>query len=54
MNAAIDAMNLAKEAMGMIPAKAAFGTASVLLTMIRVGFLSSYINRLLADVHRTP
>jgi len=39
LNAAIDAMNLAKEASGITPAKAAFGSAAVLLTMIKVCFL---------------
>ena len=39
LNAAIDAMNIAKDVLGMTPAKAAFGTVSVILTMIRVGFL---------------
>jgi len=35
----IDALNRAKEATSIIPAKAAFTSASVLLTMVRVGFL---------------
>ena len=39
LNAAIDALNLSKETMSITPAKAAFGSASVLLTTIRVGFL---------------
>ena len=39
LNAAIDAMNIAKDVLGMTPAKAAFGSVSVILTMIRVGFL---------------
>ena len=37
LNAAIDAMNIAKDVLGMTPAKAAFGTVSVILNMIRVG-----------------
>lgn len=36
LNAAIEAVNLAKELSGMTPAKAVFGSVSVLLTMIRV------------------
>ena len=36
LDVAIEAMNLAKEAMGVTPAKAVFGTVSILLTMIRV------------------
>ena len=39
LNVAIEAMNLTKEASSMTPAKAVFGTVSVLLTMIRVRFL---------------
>ena len=39
LNAAIDAVNLAKEASSITPAKAAFGAAGVLLTMIKVRFL---------------
>ena len=39
MNAAIEAMNLAKEASSITPAKAAFGGAAVLLTMIKVCLL---------------
>ena len=40
LNMAIDAMNTAKDALNMTPAKAAFGSVGVILTMIRVGFLS--------------
>ena len=36
LNGAIEAMNLAKEISGITPAKAVFGTVSVILTMIRV------------------
>ena len=39
LNAAIEAMNLAKEVSSGTPAKAVFGTVSVILTMIRVRFL---------------
>jgi hypothetical protein len=39
LNSAIEAMNLAKEALSMTPAKAVFGSVSILLTMIRVRFL---------------
>jgi len=39
LNAAIDTMNILKEAMAMTPIKAAFGSVSVILTMIRVRFL---------------
>ena len=36
LNVAIEAMNLAKEISSMTPAKAVFGSVSVLLAMIRV------------------
>ena len=39
LNAAIEAMNLAKEISSVTPAKAVFGSVSALLTMIRVRFL---------------
>ena len=39
LNAAIEALNLAKEISSIAPAKAAFGSVSVVLTMIRVSFL---------------
>ena len=39
LNAAIDALNLAKGTSSITPAKAAFGSATVLLTTIRVRFL---------------
>ena len=41
LNAAIEAMNLAKELASVTPAKAVFGSVSVLLTMIRVSILLS-------------
>ena len=41
LNAAVEAMNLAKEISSMTPAKAVFGSVSILLTMIRVRFSSS-------------
>jgi len=39
LNVAIEAINLAKEISSITPAKAVFGSVSVVLTMIRVGFL---------------
>jgi len=39
LNVAIDIVNLAKEVSDITPAKAAFGTVSILLTMIRVRLL---------------
>ena len=41
LNAAIEAMNLAKEISSATPAKAVFGSVGVLLTMIMVRFLLS-------------
>ena len=38
LNVAIDALNVAKVVSGIVPAQAAFGAASALLTMIRVFF----------------
>ena len=53
LNAAIEGVNLAKDSLGMTPAKAAFGSVSVILTTIRVGVLPVCGSRLLANVHRT-
>ena len=39
LNVAIDGLNLAKELSSITPAKAVFGSVSVLLAMIRVSFL---------------
>ena len=36
LNVAIEALNLAKEVSSVTPAKAVFGSASILLTMIKV------------------
>jgi hypothetical protein len=38
LNMAVDAINLAKDIVDIAPAKAAFGSVSALLTMIRVRF----------------
>jgi len=38
LNAAIEALNLAKELSSITPAKAIFGSVSVTLSMIRVSF----------------
>ena len=42
LNVAIETMNLAKEVSSITPAKAVFGSVSILLTMVRVRFLISY------------
>ena len=46
LNVAIDALNLVKEISGIAPAKAVFGSVSVLLTMIRARFFLFYGNGL--------
>jgi len=51
LNAAIEAMNLAKELASITPAKAVFGSVSVILTMTRVGFLLVCVNRMQAEIH---
>jgi len=53
LDMAIDALDRAKEATGLIPAKAAFTSAGALLTMIRVRFLPVRVDGLLANVYRT-
>ena len=42
LNMAIETMNLAKEVSSITPAKAVFGSVSILLTMIRVGSVLFY------------
>ena len=39
LNMAIEALNLAKEVSSITPAKAVFGTVSILLTMIKACFI---------------
>lgn len=43
LNAAVGALNLAKDASTITPAKAAFDSAGVLLTTIRVSSLPLYV-----------
>ena len=38
LNAAIEAVNIAKDVLSMTPAKAALGSVGVILAMIKVGF----------------
>jgi hypothetical protein len=52
LNVAIEAMNLAKEVSSMTPAKAIFGSVSVILAMIRVGPLLVRLDEPEAHVHR--
>jgi hypothetical protein len=47
----IQALNVAKDSCGIPPAQIAFGSASVLLTMIRVCFLLLCKDKLLTRVH---
>lgn len=46
----IQTLNIAKDACGIPPAQIAFGSASVLLTMIRVRFFLSSEHKLLTHV----
>jgi len=46
LNAAVETLNLVKESASVTPAKAIFGTVSVVLTMIRVSFPLVCIERL--------
>jgi hypothetical protein len=51
LNMAIDAINLAKDIVDIAPAKAAFGSVSALLTMIRVRFFLFCSDELQAHVY---
>ena len=53
LNVTIDILNIAKEVSSIAPAKAAFGSTSDLLTLIKVRFLLVHVGRLLAKVCRT-
>jgi hypothetical protein len=53
LNAAIDALNLARGEVATKPAKDLLYSASILLTTIRVSFLPVHVDRLLTDVRRT-
>ena len=52
LNMAIEAMNLAKEVSSIIPAKAVFGSASIVLTIIKVSVLPVRLSRPQADGYR--
>ena len=52
LNVAIEAMNLAKEIASITPAKAVFGSAGVVLAMIKVCFLPVSLGGPDADVYR--
>jgi hypothetical protein len=51
LNAAIEALNLAKEISSITPAKAVFGSVSVLLAMIRARFFPFRVDELLIYVY---
>ena len=51
LTVAIEAINTAKDALSITPAKAALSSVVVILTMIRVGFLLVHASRLLADIY---
>jgi len=46
LNVAIEVMDLAKEISSITPAKAVFGSVSIVLTMTRVSFLLICVDRL--------
>ena len=50
LDAAIEALNLAKELSSITPAKAVFGSVSVILAMIRVSLLV-FVDRLQSEMH---
>jgi len=50
LNAAIEAMNLAKEFSSITPAKPVFGTVSVILAMIRVSLLLVCVDQRQAEM----
>ena len=52
LNTAIEAMNLAKEVSSATPAKAVFGSVSVILTMIKVSLFLARLNQPQANVYR--
>jgi hypothetical protein len=52
LNAAIEATNLAKEIASITPAKAVFGSVSVVLALIRVSFLLIHLNKPRANKYR--
>ena len=49
LNVAIEGLNLAKEISSVTPAKAVFGSVSVLLVMIKVSLFSDHVIRLAAN-----
>ena len=53
LNMTINALDLAKESTGVTPARTAFTSASVLLTLIKVRFLPIYASRPSANAHKT-
>ena len=50
LNVAIETLNLAKELSSITPAKAVFGSVSVILTMIKVSLLF-FVDWLQAEMH---
>ena len=53
LKTAIGTLNRTKGTTSVAPTKAAFTSAGVLLTMIRVSFLPVHVGRLLTNVYRT-
>ena len=53
LNAAIDALNIAKKVSSITPANVAFSSTGGLLILIRVCLLPVHVGRLLAEMCRT-
>ena len=52
LNVIIEGLNLAKEVSSATPAKAVFGSASIVLSMIRVSSLDPFVSRFPANALR--
>ena len=50
LNTAIKALNLAKDASGIAPARAVFDSVSIVLSAIRVSFLPIFVDRLQSEM----
>ena len=51
LNAAIEALDRAKEVLSVTPAKDVFGSVSVILALIRVSFLLVFVDRSQTKMH---
>ena len=51
LNAAIEALDRAKEVSSIAPARAVFGSVSIILALIRVSFLLVFVDRSQTEMH---